>query len=73
MSVETTVTWTCDRCLATETFPVGEGKDSRPDDWAYLFESTPPRSSTDKADNLGVICRPCRSDLREWIAERRPK
>lgn len=72
MGVATTVTWTCDRCGTTEAFPANEGERSRPDDWGYLFENTPPRSSTDKAEQIALICRPCRSDLRDWLSEGGP-
>lgn len=72
MGVDTTTTWTCDRCGGQETFP--DTGQPQPDDWGSLVETVPPLAdSSELGQKLGVICRPCRSDLREWMAEGGPQ
>lgn len=68
MAVQESVTWTCDRCGSTETY-VDEPRGKQPDDWGTLGEIVPPNAAHSELDKLGLICRPCRSDLREWMAE----
>lgn len=67
MSVSSRITWTCDRCGTSEHKDNTAGW--QPDDWATLSEFVPPKAANEKRDDLGIICRPCRSALRDWFRE----